>query len=97
MEQRFTDFCVPRAFLMSDDVIAKHYDNSRSMFPACHFVLATVVASKKIAPPMSLSADPAATLTPTVEMHRKQRMILSTFLSLVRIMSRDLVKHYAIV
>ena len=83
MEQRFSDFCVPLAFLMSHDVIAKQYDELRSTFPACHFVLATVTASKKFAPPMSLSVDPAATLTPTSEMHMKQRMILSAFLSLV--------------
>ena len=68
---------------MSDDVIAKHYDDLRSMFPACHFVLTTVVASKKFVPPMSLSAVPDAMLTPAVEMHGKQIMILSGFLSLV--------------
>ena len=97
MEQRFSDFCVPLAFLMSHDVIAKQYDELRSTFPACHFVLATVTASKKFAPPMSLSVDPAATLRPTSDMHMKQRMILSAFLSHVRTKSRHLLKHYAIV
>ena len=67
MEQRFTDFCVLRAFMVSGDMTVKHYDNLRSVFSACHFVLPSVVVSKKVAPSMSLSADPAATLTPTVK------------------------------
>ena len=31
MAQRSTNLCMPRAFLVSDDLIPKHYDNLRSM------------------------------------------------------------------
>ena len=63
--------------------INHYYEELRDRFPLCHFVFATIVSSSYYTIPTEKDIINEDELTSQVDLHRKHRMILSIFCSLL--------------